>query len=78
MGETPAERASRENDGRPKAKFVQVTGSLIPQRVKVKSIGTATQSNVRVIDRKEIDATGRYTARDILARTDPSVQIIGH
>jgi hypothetical protein len=56
---------------------VFVTGSLIPQRVKLKRIGTATVSPVRVIDRHEIDGTGRQTTRGALI-ADPSVRVIGH
>lgn len=57
--------------------YVFVTGSLIPQRVKVKPIGTNTVSPVRIYKRDEIDKTGRFTTRDVLAQ-DPSVQVSGH
>jgi hypothetical protein len=56
---------------------VFVTGSLIPQRVKVRRIGTTTVSPVRVIDRQEINWTGRRTTAGALIN-DPSVRIIGH
>lgn len=56
---------------------VFVTGSLIPQRVKLKRIGTTTVSPVRIIDRREIDGTGRRTTRGVLI-TDPSVRAVGH
>jgi hypothetical protein len=56
-------------------KYVFVTGSMIPQRVKVKSIGTATVSPLRVIKRREIDQTGRFTTEGVLAQ-DPSVRVI--
>jgi hypothetical protein len=56
---------------------VFVTGSLIPQRVKVRRIGTNTVSPVRIIDRREIDGTGRQTTPGALIN-DPSVRIIGH
>jgi hypothetical protein len=55
---------------------VFVTGSLIPQRVKLKPIGTTTVSPVRIIDRHEIDATGRRTARGVLI-ADPSISAAG-
>jgi outer membrane cobalamin receptor len=59
-------------------KYVFVTGSRIPQRVKVKSIGTATFSPVRVYTRREIDQTGRFTTEGVLAQ-DPDVRVIsGH
>jgi hypothetical protein len=57
-------------------KAVFVTGSLIPQRLKLKSIGTTTASPVRIIDRREIDATGRRTTRGALI-ADPSVRTVG-
>lgn len=56
---------------------VFVTGSLIPQRIKLRPIGTTTVSPVRIIDRREIDATGRRTTRGVLI-ADPSVRVVGH
>jgi hypothetical protein len=56
---------------------VFVTGSLIPQRIKVRRVGTTTVSPLRVIDRREIDSTGRQTAAGFFVN-DPSVRIIGH
>lgn len=56
---------------------VFVTGSLIPQRIKLKPIGTTTVSPVRIVDRREIDATGRRTTRGVLI-ADPSVRAVGH
>jgi hypothetical protein len=56
---------------------VFVTGSLIPQRIKLKPIGTNTVSPLRIIDRHEIDATGRRTTRGALI-ADPSVSVVGH
>jgi len=55
---------------------VFITGSLIPQRVQVRPIGTTTVSPVRVIDRHEIDWTGRPTTPGAFVN-DPSVRIIG-
>jgi hypothetical protein len=55
--------------------YVFVTGSMIPQRVKVKSIGTATVSPLRVIKRREIEQSGRFTTEGVLAQ-DPSVRVI--
>jgi hypothetical protein len=57
--------------------LVFVTGSLVPQRIKVQSIGTKTFSPLRVHDRREIDKTGRFTTGDIVA-DDPSLTLIGH
>jgi hypothetical protein len=54
-----------------------VTGSLIPQRVKLRPIGTTTVSPVRIIDRHEIDGTGRSTTPGAFVN-EPSVSTIGH
>jgi hypothetical protein len=54
-----------------------VTGSLIPQRVQLRPIGTTTVSPVRIIDRREIDGTGRQTTPGALIN-DPSLRVIGH
>lgn len=71
----PADPTS-ENMKRDSGEAVFVTGSLIPQRIKRKPIGTTTVSPVRIIDRHEIDATGRRTTRGILI-ADPSVTATG-
>ncbi len=55
---------------------VFVTGSLIPQRIKLRPIGTTTVSPLRIIDRLEIDWTGRQTTPGAFVN-DPSVRIIG-
>jgi hypothetical protein len=55
---------------------VFVTGSLIPQRVKLRPIGTTTVSPIRIIDRHEIDWTARPTTPGAFVN-DPSVRIIG-
>jgi hypothetical protein len=57
-------------------KLIFVTGSLIPLRVKLKPIGTATTSPMRIYDRNEIDSLGRFTTRDILA-TDSALRVFG-
>ena len=56
---------------------VFVTGSLIPQRVKLQPIGTKTVSPVRIIDRHEIDWIGRQTTPGAFIN-DPSVRVISH
>lgn len=61
---------------KPKEVTVFVTGSLIPQRVRVQPLGTTTASPVRVIDRREIDSTGRFTTVGAFVN-EPSVRIIG-
>ena len=60
-----------------KDRAIFITGSLIPQRVKLKRIGTTTVSPIRIIDRREVDQTGRQTTRGVLI-ADPSVRVIGH
>jgi len=71
----PVNQAS-DNNKQVSEQTVFVTGSLIPQRIKLKGIGTSTVSPVRIIDRREIDETGRRTTRGALI-TDPSVRVIG-
>ena len=56
---------------------VFVTGSLIPQRIKLEPIGTTTVSPIRIIDRREIDQTGRLTTPGVLVN-EPSLRVIGH
>jgi hypothetical protein len=72
----PVDQASEHNK-QVSERAVFVTGSLIPQRIKLKRIGTTTVSPVRIIDRREIDETGRRTTRGVLI-TDPSVRVVGH
>lgn len=69
------ERAGRTEKS--EERLVFVTGSLIPQRIKVQSLGTATVSPVRIINRHEIDGTGRVTTPGGFAN-EPSVSIVGH
>ena len=70
----PDDKASDKK--RDSGEAVFVTGSLIPQRIKRKPIGTTTVSPVRIIDRHEIDATGRRTTPGVLI-ADPSVSAAG-
>lgn len=57
-------------------RYVMVTGSHLPQRVKEKSIGTTTPYNLRIYTRRELESTGRITVGE--ARTlDPSIQLSG-
>ena len=76
LADTPV-KASPERNEKVTEQTVFVTGSLIPQRIKVRRVGTATVSPVRVIDRREIDATGRQTTPGFFVN-DPSVRILGH
>jgi hypothetical protein len=56
---------------------VFVTGSLIPKRIRLQPIANTTQSPVRLIDRHEIDQTGRFTTPGAFVN-EPSVRILGH
>jgi hypothetical protein len=56
---------------------VFVTGSLIPQRINLKQIGTRSVSPIRMIGRREIDESGRRTTQGALT-ADPSVREINH
>ena len=70
----PQNRRSKRNKAKPK--YVAITGSLIPQKVKVKSIGTDSGQNIRIYTRRELESTGRQTVAGALA-LDPSIQITG-
>jgi hypothetical protein len=74
---SPAIDRSSDNRRQINEEAVFVTGSLIPQRIKLKRIGTMTVSPIRIIDRREIDGTGRLTTRGVLI-ADPSVRAVGH
>ena len=76
LGGKPIDQSSNDKK-QSDERTVFVTGSLIPQRIKLKRIGTTTVSPIRIIDRQEIDATGRQTTRGAFV-ADPSVRIIGH
>jgi hypothetical protein len=76
LADPPAKQTSGREE-KVKEVPVFVTGSLIPQRVKLSPVGTKTTSPVRIIDRTEIDQNGRPTTPGALIN-DPSVQVIGH
>jgi len=58
--------------------YVWVTGSRIPQKVKISPIGTPTFNSLSVWDRRQINQTGRATTEGVLAQ-DPSVHVfLGH
>jgi len=54
--------------------YVWVTGSRIPQKVKISPIGTLTHSPLSEWDRRQINQTRAGTAEEIL-RHDPSIRI---
>jgi len=58
--------------------YIWVTGSRIPQKVKISPIGTPTFSALSVWDRRQINHTGRGTTEGVL-KQDPSLSVIlGH
>jgi hypothetical protein len=54
--------------------YVWVTGSRIPQKVKISPIGTQTFNALSVWDRRQINQTGRVTTEGVLVQ-DPSVTV---
>ena len=73
----PTTNQTSERKQKVEERAIFITGSLIPQRVKLQPIGTTTVSPIRVIDRREIDQAGRRTTPGAFVN-DPSVRIIGH
>jgi hypothetical protein len=69
-------QAPIEPKGQLGGKYKFVTGSNIPQRVKVKSIGTATVSPVHIIKNEHIRQSGRFSTERVLASEDPSLRVI--
>ncbi len=65
-----------ERNQKVQERTIFVTGSLIPQRVQLRPIGTATASPVRIIDRREIDGTGRFTTPGAFV-DEPSLRVSG-
>jgi hypothetical protein len=62
----------------PPVKYVFVTGTYIPQKVVLRSIGTNTAFPLRIYRRSEIDRMGRVTTEEVLAQ-DPSLTVVsGH
>jgi len=76
LADTPAKGTSARNE-KVTEQTVFVTGSLIPQRIKVHHVGTKTVSPISALDRATIDATGRQTTPGFFVN-EPSVRIIGH
>jgi hypothetical protein len=73
----PPVKQTSERKQKVEERLIFVTGSLIPQRVQLRPIGTTTVSPVRIIDRREIDGTGRQTTPGALIN-EPSLRVIGH
>jgi hypothetical protein len=57
--------------------YVWVTGSRIPQKVKISPIGTLTQSPLSEYDRRQINWTRGGTVRQALGN-EPSLSFRGH
>ena len=76
LADPPVKQTSERNQ-KIEERAIFVTGSLIPQRVQLRPIGTTTVSPVRIIDRREIDETGRQTTPGALIN-EPSLRVIGH
>ena len=72
----PKVKQGSKHNQKVEERAIFVTGSLIPQRVKLQPIGTLTVSPVRIIDRHEIDWTARQTTPGAFIN-EPSVRIIG-
>jgi hypothetical protein len=73
----PQVNQTSERKQKVEERTIFITGSLIPQRVKLRPIGTTTISPIRIIDRREIDQTGRLTTPGVLIN-EPSLRVIGH
>ena len=73
----PKVKQTSKHNQKVEEQTVFITGSLIPQRIKVEPIGTTTVSPVRIIDRNQIDWTGRPTTPGAFIN-EPSVRVIGH
>ena len=76
IAEQASARAPREQSDNDHFAYVTVTGSNIPQKVRIKPIGTLTASPIRTYDRREIDQMGRFTTEEVL-RQDPSLSVHG-
>jgi len=76
LADPPINQSSKRKQ-KVEERAISITGSLIPQRVKLRPIGTTTVSPIRIIDRREIDQTGRRTTPGAFVN-EPSVRVIGH
>ena len=68
--------SSKTLDQSEEERHVVITGSHVPQKVKVKSIGTDSVHNVRIYTHRELISTGRQSVGEALA-LDPSIQLTG-
>lgn len=72
----PARSPRNSSEDEDRYVYVMITGSRLPEKVRIKSIGTPTTSPIRYYDRHEIDQTGRFTTEDVL-RQDPTLKVHG-
>ena len=63
--------------GQPGYAYVWVTGSRIPQKVKISPIGTLTHSPLSEYDRRQLNWTRGGTVREAL-QNEPSLSFRGH
>jgi hypothetical protein len=56
-------------------RYVLVTGSNIPRKVKVRRWGTNTPENVAIYGQRDIRSSGRATTAEALATLDSSISI---
>ena len=59
-------------------KYVYITGSNIPRKIKVRRWGTDTTSPVAVYDQHDIRNSGRATTEGAISTLDPSVSVTRH
>jgi hypothetical protein len=59
-------------------KYVYVTGSNIPRKVKIRRWGTDTTSPVAIYDQRDIRNSGHATTEDALKNLDPSISVQRH
>ncbi|MEO5722658.1 MAG: hypothetical protein ABIR71_14500 [Chthoniobacterales bacterium] len=64
-------------DQNPEERYVLVTGSNIPQKVQLRSIGTTTPYNVRIYSHRELQSTGRSNVGEALSALEPSLTLSG-
>ncbi|PYL63330.1 MAG: hypothetical protein DMF24_00615 [Verrucomicrobia bacterium] len=62
--------------GQPGYAYVWLTGSRIPQKVKISPVGTLTQSPLSEYDRRQINQTRGGTVRQALGN-EPSLSFMG-
>ena len=72
----PTRHELRTNQG--EERYVVVTGSHIPRKAKVRSVGTNTADNVRIYGEDELRASGHATTERQLSTLDPSISVPRH